>query len=79
MCADAVDVLSSDNFATPLERNVNVSHIKVKKIHMLSRVESQLNLGNVYSMRGKEVDSKTLAKRWNIDQKKALNTVKQTT
>ena len=46
-CAGAVDVLSSDNFVTALERNVNVSHVKVKKTHTLSRVESQLNLGNV--------------------------------
>jgi hypothetical protein len=29
--------------------------------------------------RDKEVNSETLAKRWNIDQRKALNTVKQTT
>ena len=78
-CADAVDVLSSDNFTTALERNVNVSHVKVKKTHTVSCVESQPNLGIVYSTRGKEVDSETLAKRWNIDRRKALNTVKQTT
>ena len=28
-CADAVDIMSADNFATALERNVNVSHVKV--------------------------------------------------
>ena len=75
-CADAVDVLSSNNFTTALEHNVNVSHVNVKKTHMLSHVESQPNLGNVYLTRGKEVDSETLAKRWNIDQKTTLNTVK---
>ena len=78
-CADAVDVLSADNFATALERNVNVSHVKVHKTHTVSRVESTPNLGNVYSTRGKEVDSGTLSKRWNINQRKALNTVRQTT
>jgi hypothetical protein len=76
--ADAVDVLPVDTFATVLERNVNVSHVKAKKTHMLSCVESHPKLGNVYSTHGKKVDSETLAKRWNIDQRKALNTVKQT-
>ena len=78
-CADNVDVLSADNFATALERNVNVFHVQVNKTHTVSRVESTPNLGNVYSTRGKEVDSETLSKRWNIDQRTALNTVKQTT
>ena len=78
-CADAVDVLSSVKSATALECNANVSHVKIKKIHMLSRVESQPNLGNAYLTRGKEADLETLAKRWNINQKEALNAVKQTT
>jgi hypothetical protein len=42
-------------------------------------VELQPNYGNIYSTQGKQVDSETLAKRWNIDQLKALNTAKQTT
>ena len=62
-CADAVDVLSADNFATALQRNINVSHLKLKKPHILSRVESHPNLDNVYLTRGKQVDSETLAKR----------------
>ena len=78
-CADAVDMLFADNFATALERNVNCLHVKVYKTHTLSRVESQPNLGNVYLTHGKQVDSETLDKRWNIDQRKALKTVKQTT
>ena len=61
-CADAVDVISEDNFATALERNVNVSHVKVTKTHTLLCVESKPSLGNAYSTRGKEVDSETLAK-----------------
>jgi hypothetical protein len=39
-CADSVDVLSSDNLTTALERNINVSHVKGKKTHTLSRVGS---------------------------------------
>ena len=39
-CADAVNVISEDNFDTALERNVNVLHVKVTKTHTLLRVES---------------------------------------
>ena len=46
-CADAVDILSSDNFATALKCNVNVSHVKVKKTHTLGRVESKPNLEKI--------------------------------
>ena len=51
-----MDVLSSVKSATALECNANVSHVKIKKIHMLSRVESQPNLGNAYLNGGKEVN-----------------------
>jgi hypothetical protein len=39
-CADAVDVLSRDNFANALERNVNVSHVRVTKTNTISATES---------------------------------------
>jgi hypothetical protein len=38
-CADAINVMSADNFATALERNVNVSHVNVTKTHTLSCAE----------------------------------------
>ena len=72
----SVNVMSEDNFSPALERNVNASHVKVTKTHTMSRVESQPNLGNVYSTCGNQVDSETLVKYWNTDQHKALNTVK---
>ena len=37
------------------------------------------SLGNIYSTRKKQVESATLAKRWNIDHNKAKKTVKLTT
>ena len=47
--------------------------------HNLSRLDSAPSLRNIQSTKGKQVDSETLAKRWNIDQRKALNTIKKTT
>ena len=78
-CIDAADVLSDENFVNVLQVNVNVSHVKVLITHNLSRFESAPILGNIQSTKGKQVNSETLAKRWNIDQRKALNTVKKTT
>ena len=78
-CPDAADVLSDDDFGNVLQSNVNVSHVKVLNTHNLSRLDSAPSLGNVQSIKGKQVNSETLSRRWNIDQRKALNTVKQTT
>ena len=78
-CLDAAYVLSNENSGNVLQSNVNVSHVKVLNTHNLSRLDSAPSLGNIQSTKGKQVDSETLAKRWNIDQRKALNTVNQTT
>ena len=78
-CLDAADVLVDKNFGNFLQSNVNVSHAKVLITHNLSRLDSAPSLSNIKSTKGKQVNSDTLTKRWNIDQRKALNTVKQTT
>ena len=78
-CLDAADVLSNENFGNVLQSNVNVSHVKGLNTHNLSRLDSAPSLDNIQSTKGKQVNSETLEKRWNIDQRKALNTVKQTT
>ena len=78
-CLDAADVLSDENVGYVLQSNVNVSHVKVLNTHNLSRLDSAPSLGIVQSTKGKQVNYETLYKRWNIDQRKALNTVKQTT
>ena len=78
-CLDAADVLLDDNFGNVLQSNVYVSHVKVLITHNFSRLDSAPSLGNIGSTKGKQVDSETLAKRWNIDQRNSLNTVKQTT
>ena len=87
-CVNAANVTAGNNFADALERNINVSHVKTthadssnvtyKPINVLqvSFSESILGLGNVQSLRKKQVESMTLAKRWNIDPRKARNTVK---
>lgn len=78
-CSDAADVLSHDSFANVLKSNVNVSHIQSLKSRNFSKVDPKLGLGYVQSKRGKQVDSETLSNRWNIDRRKALNTVQRTT
>ena len=78
-CLDEAGVLSDDNFGNFLQSNVNVLHVKVLNTHNLSRLDSAPSIGNVQSTKGKQVNSETLSKRWNIDQRKALNTVKKTT
>ena len=78
-CLDAADVVSDKNFGNVLQANVNVSHIKVLITYNLSCLDSAPSLGNIQSTIGKQVNSETLAKRWNIDQRKAMNTFKQTT
>ena len=88
---DAADITAGNNFADALERNINVSHVKTTRanssnvtykpinVSQVSFAESTSGLGNVQSLRKKQVDSMTLAERWNIDPRKACNTVEQTT
>ena len=78
-CLDVADGLSDERFGNVLHLNVNVSYVKVLNTHNFSRLDSTPSLGNVHSTNGKQVNSETLSKRWSIDQRKALNTVKQTT
>ena len=90
-CVDAANITAGNNVADALERNINVSHVQTTRakhsnltykptnVSQVSFAETTSGLGNVHSLRKKQVDSKTLAKRWNIDPRKALNTVKQTT
>ena len=75
-CHDEDDVLLDENFGNVLQANVNVLHVKVLITHNLSRLDSAPSLGNIQSTKGKQVNSETLEKRWNIDHRKALNTVK---
>ena len=75
----AVDVTSIDNFSEALEANVNISHIKTAKPRITSLVERNPAPGCVQSFKGKKVGAEALAKRWNIDHRKALNTVKMST
>ena len=84
-CADAADLMESNNFAAQLERNVNISHVCTERVinsHNVSELvanEFPLKQGDISSRRKKQVDGATLAKRWNIDPRKAANTVKVTT
>ena len=78
-CLDAADFLSDENFGNVPQSNVNVLHVKVFNTHNLSCLDSVPSLDNIQSKKGKQVNSETLEKRWNIDQRKALNTVKKTT
>ena len=66
-CLDAADVLSDENFGNVIQSKLNVLHIKVLNTHNLSRLDSAPILGNIQSTKGKQVNSETLAKRWNID------------
>ena len=78
-CLDTADVLWDENFGNFLQSNVNVLHVKFLITHNLSCIDTAPSLGNIHSTKGKQVNSDTLAKRWNIYQRKALNTFKQTT
>ena len=90
-CVDAADITAGKNFADVLEANINVSHVKTTPVHSSnvtykpanvskgSFAETSSGLGNVQSLRKKQVDSMTLAKRWNIGPRNARKTVKQTT
>ena len=54
-CLDAADVLSDENFGNILQSNVNVSHVKVLNTHKLSRLDSTPILGNVQSIKVKQL------------------------
>ena len=75
----AVDVTSIDNFAEALEANVNISHVKTAKPRIASLVERNPVPGRVQSFKGEMVGAEALAKRWNVDHREALNTVKMST
>ena len=66
-CLYAADVLSNKNFGNVLQSNVNFLHVKVLNTHNLSRLDSAPILGNIHSTKVKQINSETLAKRWNID------------
>ena len=78
-CTDTEDITSQPNFANVLQSNVNVSNVNVTNVSKISADPEPSSLGNIYSTRKNQVDSTTLAKRWNIDHKKAMKTVKLTT
>ena len=77
--AEAVGIIDGDNFAEALEANVNVSYLRLSKPRVATTVARGPALGNIHSEKGKQVDAATLASRWGIDHKKALNTVRMTT
>ena len=79
-CEDAAEIFSEDKFADVLQSNVNISHVNIMKPNSMYQVSSaDSTLGNIQSRKRKQVDAETLARRWNIDHKKALSTVKRTT
>ena len=79
-CEDAADISSDKKITNVLQSNANVSHFNIMKPKNLSQVSyAYSTLGNIQSRKRKQVDAETLAKRWNIDHKKALKTVKRTT
>ena len=78
-CTDAADITSQSNFANVLQSNVNVPNFNVTNVSKISADPEPSSLGNLYSTRKNQVDSTTLAKRWNIDHKKAMKNLKLTT
>ena len=80
-CVDAVNLDSDNNLGEALEANVNVSHLRVVKPRTTSQIDTKVGpkLGNLQSVKGKPVSAEVSAKHWNIDQRKALNTIKMTT
>ena len=69
-CLDADDVLLDENVGNVLQSNVNVLHVKVLNTNNLSRLDSAPSLGNIQSTKCKQVNSETLSKIFNIDQRK---------
>ena len=48
-------------------------------VRVAAKVARGPAFGNIHSEKGKQVDAVTLASRWVVDHKKALNTVRMTT
>ena len=71
--------MDGDNFAEALEASVNASHLRLSKARVAAKAARGQALGNIHSEKGKQVDAETLANRWGIYHKKALNTVRMTT
>ena len=71
MTVCATDIYSDENFANVLEANVTVTLSEIKN--------SNNKYGDIKSKKGKQVDSNTLSKRWNIDLGKVKRTVQRTT
>ena len=61
------DIYSNEYFANILESNITVTLFEI--------TNSNNKYGNIKSNKGKQVDSKTLSKSWNIDLGKAKRTV----
>ena len=79
-CEDAADISYNKNLTNFIQSNFNVSNVNVIKPNNVSQVAySDSTLGHIQSRKRNQVDSKTFSKRWNIDRKKALKTVKITT
>ena len=78
-CHDAADMTSQSNFAHVLQSNVNISNVAVANLPKVSADPDLSSVGNLYSTRKKQIDSVMLARRWNIDRKKAQKTVRLTT
>ena len=75
--ANAIDVMDGNSFAQALEANVNVSYLRRSKSRRAAEVARGPAFGNIHSEKGKQVDAATLASRWGIGHKKALNTVRR--
>ena len=76
---EAVDVMSNDNFAEALEANVNISYVKTAQPRIASLAERNPAFGHIQPTKGRMMGAEAPAKFWNIDHRKALNTVKMTT
>ena len=67
----AADIYSDEKFANVLKSNGTVTLSEIKN--------SNNKYGDIKSKKGKQVDSKTLSKRWNIDFGKSKRNVQRTT
>jgi hypothetical protein len=79
---NAADILSGDNFGELLQANVKKDYVQLtrpSKANTIAELDVSPSLGNVQSLKKKQVDSTLLAERWNIDPKKARNNGRQTT
>ena len=78
----AADIAADDNLANVLASQVNVTYdecVSKSDNNVCSASVSEFKTGDFQSRRRKLISGDTLAKRWNIDRRKARNTVKATT